>query len=355
MALVSDAVQTITLEPIEDFCLLGRQWQALEAEADGGFFRSWIFLGCEAETRFAGARLLRVRQGGQDVALALLGRRKNRFCLNHTGDAAADSVFIEHNGLLLRRGHEAVLGAALRHVLRHAPALVLSGVDAATLRAAQEAGWVTGALTRKAPCVAIDSLEKPFLETLSANTRGQIRRSMRAYGDGLALARAATLAEALHCFDDLVVLHEAAWQARGKPGAFAAPGTRAFHTTLIARAWEAGQVDLLRITAQGATIGVLYLFCAGGRAMSYQSGFAFDPADKRAKPGLVCHALAIAHYADRGMHVYDLLAGEDRYKTSLARDSEPMHWAVLHRPWSSAGMLEKGRDLVGAAWLRRRI
>ena len=339
------AMQHIALTPIADFAALGRRWQALEAAADGGFFRSWVFLGCMAETRFAGAHVLSVEQDGQDVALGLLGRRSGRLWLNETGDRVADSVFIEHNGLLVQRGHEDVVGPALRHAARHCP-VVLSGVDQATCRALSDDLWLERQQTRFAPGVDVSALAGPFLATLSANTRGQMRRAMRVYGPDLALSRAETTKTALQWFREMVGLHQAAWRRRGKPGAFAERGIADFHEALIARAWPVGGVDVLRVAAGGRHVGTLYQFLHGERVLCYQSGFAYDSPDAREKPGLVCHALAIQFYADLGIRFYDMLAGADRYKLSLARQGEELHWAVLHKPLSMGGILAAAKRVA---------
>lgn len=345
-AAILEAVQRITLEPIGDLTSVGRRWRALEARSDGGFFRGWVFLGCQAEARFAGARLLCVSQDGADVALALIGSGQGRTWLNQTGQSLADSVFIEHNGMLVQRGCEAVVAPALRYAVRQAGALVMSGVDDSTLAAARAAGWLDLKQSRFAPCVDFATLDRPYLQTLSANARAQIRRSMRLYGAGLRLERAATLDAAQGFFVEMVGLHQAAWQRRGRPGAFAEPAMRAFHQALIARAWPVGAADLLRISSGAGTIGVLYNFVSAGRVLSYQSGFGYAGADNRDKPGLVCHAMAIEHYAGRGALVYDLLAGADRYKTSLGRSGQTLHWAVLSRWPSIHGMLRTGQILA---------
>lgn len=346
-------MQQITLKPIDDFSGLGRRWQALEADADGGFFRGWVFLGCLAEQRFAGAGLLCVQRNGVDVALGLIGRGQGRQWLNETGDRAADAVFIEHNGLLVRRGHEDVVGPALRHAVEQGGALVLSGIDAGTLRAAEGAGWLELQQSRFAPCVDLWGFgvsvdpggSKPgFVDTLSANARAQIRRSMRLYGPALGVELPGSLEAAHGFFDELVALHQQSWERRGLPGAFAEGSILAFHRALINRGWPSGHVHVLRVVGGEGVIGMLYNFISSGRVLSYQSGFAYPQGDARAKPGLVCHVLAIGHYARRRQHYYDLLAGADRYKLTLSREGESLHWATLHAPWSAAGVVAKARS-----------
>jgi CelD/BcsL family acetyltransferase involved in cellulose biosynthesis len=340
-------VLRITLEPAGDPVALERRWRALEAETDPGFFRSWTFLGCLAEERFLGARLLSVAQDGCDVALALLGRSRGRLWLNQTGHAAQDAVFIEHNGLLSSDREPGAISAALAHAARSCGAVVLSGVDDATLDAARQAGFLSDRLSRLAPYVDLRALrDVPYLQTLGAGTRAQIRRSQRLYGPELRLDRAATADQAQRWFGELVKLHQETWSRRDRPGAFADASSRRFHEALIARAWAVGEADLLRVTAGDRVVGLLYTFLRDGRVLSYQSGFDYDPTRPREKPGLVCHALAIQHYADQGARLYDLLAGADRYKLSLAQGRQTLHWATLHRPWSASGLLAKARSGV---------
>lgn len=330
-------MQRVTITPVGDLDSLAGRWRGLEARADGGFFLSWTHLGCLAEARFAQARLLAVTQDGVDVGLALLGSGRRKTWLNQTGDAGQDSVFIEHNGLLTAREVAVDVTAALR-VARGRGRLVLSGIDDATLLAAREAGLLRLEQSRWAPAVRLDTLGRPYLETLSANARTQIRRSQRLYGEGLALTRAGTLEQAQAFFAEMVEVHQASWRRRGQPGAFADAQMRVFHAALIGRAWPLGEADLLRITAGGRHVGTIYTLIKDGVVASYQSGFA--PADDaRLKPGLVCHTLAIEHYAREGARVYDLLGGAERYKLTLAQGGQMLHWATLHSSWSGEAML----------------
>ena len=338
----------VTLDPVGDLKALGQRWQSLASDADGGFFRSWVFLGCLAEERFNGARLLAVTQDGVDVALGLLGEARGRIWLNQTGSHTLDAPFIEHNGLLVRRGCAGLIAPALRGCVRQIGTLALSGIDSATLQAARQAGWLDVQQSRLAPCVRLDQLAGPYLDTLSANARAQIRRSRRLYGPALKLERAETLGQAQDWFTEMASLHQAAWARRGQPGAFGTPDNLRFHTALIARAWPGRSVDLLRVTAGDRHIGTLYAFIQDGRVLSYQSGFA-PLQDKREKPGLVCHTLAIETYASAGLRCYDLLAGADRYKLTLAREGEVLHWATLNRPWSAAGLAGRFRTLLTRA------
>ena len=339
----------ISFLPLNDTGALEHRWLALEAVSQGGFFRSWSYLGTLLP-HFAAPHLLAVRDGGQDLALGLLNvtRRWNgtRATLHEAGRQPWDSLYVEHNGLLLRPGAEPCLAAALAAVARHG-ALTLAGIDTAHLHAAQHAGQVTHRSTSYAPAIdlaALNSSGQSHLDALSANARAQIRRALRLYGPELAITLARDVPEAHMFFDRLVSLHQTTWIARGKPGAFAAAPIRDWHARLIQTALPRREVALLRVAAGARDIGFLYQFQHGGCVLNYQAGLAPET-DARLKPGLVCHALAIEHARETGALTYDFLAGAQRYKTTLVprgqSHGQNLHWISLNRPNSLQGRLAR--------------
>ena len=116
---------------------------------------------------------------------------------------------------------------------------------------------------------------------------------------------------------------------RGRPGAFAQAWFARFHHALIERGLPRGEIDLLRVTAGNRLVGALYNFRYRGRALAYQSGFDYAGAGRHQKPGLTCHHQAIRFAAGAGLDRYDFLAGEDRYKRSLADGATPLHWVTV--------------------------
>lgn len=337
----------ITLAAPPDPAELGAEWTALESRAAASFFQTWAWTGCRFAERFSHPLLLRARRAGETVALGLFNRRPRRLAgavlhLGETGAEPFDALFIEHNGLLVARDHAALLPTLYRAARRSAlgPArgllphvLVLPGLDARQERAARASGGLVRQVhTRPAPFVDLTRLRasrQDFAASLSANTRQQLGRSNRRYAarGPLAIARAATPAQAHDWLDALARLHQASWIARGKPGAFAHPFFARFHHELIDRAPDA--VDLLRVSAADLPIGYLLNFRHRGHVYAYQSGFDYASADRHQKPGLTCHAQAIALYAAEGMEVYDFLAGADRYKRSLANAEAALTWLRL--------------------------
>jgi len=340
---------------------LGERWRALEAQADGSFFQSWSWVGCLVATRFPDPMLLSAELDGRCVAMALLNRHRRlpvgtRLWLNESGIPALDSVHVEHNGILAARGMLArVLAPMLETLVREARDVVLSGIDAAHLDAAR----ATGALIRErahpsaSPWVDLEAVRAHpggHLALLSANARQQIRRSIRRYeqAGALVVRRAASLEEAGAFLDGLGALHQIAWVRRGQKGAFANPAFVAFHRELLATAWPRGEIDLLRVEAGAGVLGYLYNFRWRDRVANYQSGFDYAAAESaHQKPGLTCHHLAASMYAREGLAAYDLLAGESRYKTTLATGAAALHWIELLPPASLPGLLHRARTALG--------
>lgn len=341
---------TVESAPVRAFEEVGEAWRALEARTGGhAFFQSWTWVGCLAEERYDDPVLLRAVDAGQVVGLALFNRRGRSLHLAESGQTEFDAPFTEHNAPLIAAGAGAeVLPALLRAAWRVAGVrrLMLGGAPAGVLRAA---GGVAYRLREDpAPFVDLEALRRggqPWMATLGANTRYQLRRSARHLEKlgPLRLARADGLAQALAWLDELSALHTESWQRRGQDGAFAADFSRRFHRRLVERAEPRGELDLLRLTAGEVALGYLYNFRLGGRVYAYQSGLSQAHADGHGKPGLTCHAMAIERALAAGDLAYDFLAGAARYKLSLSNASIPLFWAELVPGLSAPGLVARLR------------
>jgi CelD/BcsL family acetyltransferase involved in cellulose biosynthesis len=326
-----------------DWQSLQAEWRGLEARADGSFFQSWTWVGCLARERFTDPFLFRASEAGQVMGLALFNRIAAPLVrrllptlgLHETGRQADDSVFIEHNGPLLARGLSHLLRPMLAAALRQGR-LILSGVGDEVRDAAAAVGRCRVAATRPAPFARLAGMtEAGWLAGLGSSTRYQLLRSRRQYEarGRLVTHQAADVAEGLALLAELAVLHQARWTARGRPGAFAEPAFRAFHEALVARGLPRGEVELLRVSAvdpeRSRVIGCLYNFRWRDRVYAYQGGFDYADAGLHQTPGLTCHHAAIAAAIGAGRGIYDFLAGEARYKTSLSNAETQLHWLEL--------------------------
>jgi CelD/BcsL family acetyltransferase involved in cellulose biosynthesis len=345
----------ISLRETVDLVALAERWQALQARADASFFQSWTWVGCLAAERYRRAVVLEATWNGRPVALALFNRPgQGTLFLTESGQPDLDAVCIEHNGILVECGREDLIAACLATVRRSTRRVVLSGVNSAHMRAA---GAVLVRQARRAPWVDFSLLRgASFLDTLTANTRYQLSRSARCYRETgpLSVRRASSVDEALGFLDALAALHQTAWTSRGKAGAFANPHFVRFHRALIARGLPRGEIDLLRITAGSQIIGYLYNFRFGGRVSAYQGGFDYAAAGRHQKPGLTCHHLAIETALAEGATGYDFLAGDARYKTSLANAETVLHWVEVVPRWSPRALIHRANDYGTRAFIMTR-
>ena len=360
---------TVTVSRVTDFAALETRWRELETRSDPSFFQSWTWTGCLVEERFPNPVLVEARQADRTVALGLFNQRGRSLYLGESGDPALDTIYIEHNGILVEAGQPpsvqtACLSAALRGT---GPGtsngtglgrfrLVLSGVNGAAAAEAARSGYVRHLRATAAPYVDMERHGQDFLDRRSANTRQQLRRSDRSYAarGALMIKRAETPVETETFMDGLRALHQDWWVARGRPGAFANPFFIRFHRALLARGMDRNEIDLFRVAAGADTIGFLYNFRFRGNSLAYQSGFDYANATRHEKPGLTCHHQAIRYAAGWGAARYDFLAGDDRYKQSLSDDCETLHWIEAGGPFSPRLRLLSARDQLSSYLARVR-
>ena len=257
----------VTIGPVEDFTALAPVWRALEQRAAGSFFQSWAWTGCLAEERFPDPWLVTARRDGEVVALALFNRGprgrlalEQPILLGESGNPKIDSIFIEHNGLLVDSAEGADLERACWHALVEKfgkAKWLVSGVPERVCETLPADRAVKILARRPAPYFDLPAAGE-ILDLMSANTRQQLRRSIRAWeGIGpLTLEIAATDAEADMFLDRLADLHQRYWVGRGKPGAFSEPVFGRFHHTLLRRPSDRQSVDLIRVTAGEKIVGL---------------------------------------------------------------------------------------------------
>ena len=350
------------IEPLPPLEQLGSMWRRLDAAGEHSFFLTWTWIGTWLRCLPSPPRtmLLRVTRAGETVGLSVVTLKRgtrsgiaiNQAWLNSTGDPAYDCITIEHNGFASSGVRPDDLWGALQDWFAvgvpGVDEFILDGVDAEqTLR---EEGLPTVERSEygyRAPLTNFTTLEA-WMSSLSRNSRQQLRRSMRAYErkGPLSIEVARDTQTALTFFAQMRALHIRSWTRRENRHAFGNPFFETFHRSLIRCGVANGKVDLLRVSAGDRAIGYLYNFRHDGTVLSYQSGF--DDVDKQFRPGYVCHALAIAHYAAAGMSSYDFLGGTNQLKQSFGPQRYELCWYRLHKktPIFRADIL--ARRVVGA-------
>jgi CelD/BcsL family acetyltransferase involved in cellulose biosynthesis len=265
--------------------------------------------------------------------------RLRRLHVNTAGEDEADEVCVEYNELPYVPGWETAIAGAFRRYLcgQRWDELHLEGWQPSPMRDALACVFedLSQSWDRRAsPFVALEQLRREALTydaSLSANTRQQLRRSRRLYEQQgpLRIVLPGTVDEALAALERLAALHQTHWRSRGEPGAFASELFLRFHRVLVARLFPNG-VQLVEVLAGQKAVGLIYSLTHGQRAFFYQSGLSYD-ADNRLKPGLVTLAAAVEQALSRGFEEFDLLAGESRYKWSLASQSRELAWIRIEQ------------------------
>lgn len=301
---------------------------------------------------------------GQVVAGCLLARRRvfvgpcpiRLLALNTAGEDAFETPFVEFNDVLCEAGYEEAVARSLVDTLTTTRwhQFLLCGIEKASVAGRMvamdlPASWSSS--IRESPYVDLARVrEAGYDGLLSGNTRSKLRRSIKEYaGRGvLGVDTPQDLAECLRYFDKLVALHRLSWAARGKQGAFVNDKVINFHEALIEKGWKSKRAEVIRIFCGNDDVGYLYNFLYKGKVYFYQSGLAYEKANT-IRPGLVAHYLTVQHYADRQFIEYDFLAGEARYKTSLATNQRSLGWYTADRKTLLMGLLKLLKKAKGMA------
>lgn len=343
-------------------------WQELELRfGDGGIANSWAWVetwlrhyGDVIPHRFVVAE----HDGPCGIALVTtgVGKRRGPFSIRtlHLGTAGepdSETVRIQYNRLLVDPGHRLDFAVALTKLIRSGGGrwdeFRLDGFDPNEAAPLLESGCAFEADRR--PCHITDlasarAAGKSVMDALDSHAAKKIRRSIRqieqAHGP-ITVEWSETLDQARSIYAEMVALHEARWNAEGKPGVFASERFAGFNREIVAKLFPAGKVLLARVRAGDVTLGCDYSFIERNRVLGYQWGIArLD--DPRPSPGLVTGVTVMQAALERGIDEYDWLSGDVLYKRQLATMTRELVWARAARgPRIHAiYQLEHGRNLV---------
>ena len=186
--------QIVPLPPLDR---LKSMWRDLEGRAEPSYFLSWHWIGAWLSESGARPVLLVALRHNVIVGLALIGEDRPRFrrptlYLNQAGAAEFDTVYIEYNDFLVDRTEAKATRAACLAALCD---------NSSAIGQCREIRWVACAIPaenmprhRNMALKKYLSLFSPYVDLnavrgrgndlaalLSANTRYQIRRSIRLY------------------------------------------------------------------------------------------------------------------------------------------------------------------------------
>lgn len=346
-------IQT-SVGPLPKLDALGALWESLEKRSDHSFFISWAWIGCWLKTlpKDFSPLLLKAERAGQPVGLAILCMQTRpqfrifktpALYLNSTGDPYFDEITTEYNGFLVdRSGSANILHSMLRYLFdgdRYAcNELFIDGANDLHHIADVAPAGTRVLVGRVRGCYAVDltllrARGQSYISSLGASRRYNIRRSVKEYTKIAPLTEtiASSPDEALFFLGKLHLLHQAYWEKRGSPGAFANQFFCAFLKRLITDQFATGKIQLLRVSVGEHDIGYLLNFIHHGHVYQYQSGFNYGLCEKYNGPGYVCHMYGVERNAEIGHDKYDYMAGDSEYKKAMGTRSGQLLWQVVQK------------------------
>jgi CelD/BcsL family acetyltransferase involved in cellulose biosynthesis len=343
MEIISDATRFAELKP---------EWDELVAAAGsdnpflthGWLHAWWAHLG--GSRRLA---ILAIRTDGQLVAAAPLSLSRARVpCFwryEFLGTGFAGSDYLD---IVARRGHEAetVRGlAAYARVqkralhLEHLPESSLASRITVPL---SESGWsIRESANGVCPFIRLhEQTWDSYLATLGPSHRANVRRRLRTLESrfGMRFEAVASEERRAEALDALFGFHAHRFGIHGST-AFDTPALRAFHHDVTRRAMHEGWLRLFVMFLEGRMAAVMYGFSRGGRFYFYQHGF--DDRYRQHSAGLALMGLTIRAAIEEGLSEFDMLFGDEAYKSFWARERRPLVRIDLFPP-HLAGRIHHG-------------
>src|SRR6185436_4806281 len=122
--------------------------------------------------------------------------------------------------------------------------------------------------------------------------------------------------------DALFAFHQERWGERGGSTAFATPSLRAFHQDVTARAMAAGWLRLYALYLNDELAAAMYGLSFNDRFYFYQHGF--SQRYRQHSVGLALIDLTIRAVIDEGPAEFDMLYGDEAYKSFWTKDQRSL-------------------------------
>jgi hypothetical protein len=360
----------ITIEPLSCSQIepLKKQWLTLEVDANPAFFLSWKWIGTWLKQIKSTEKIILVKAQHQNriVGLGIFVEQKTtrykilnctQWFLHRCGNEDDDQIWIENNDFLTTVENKEAVTQAIwckifsqhSYVDEFLIAIHHSKPELFDLPTQQQYSSIPlyvekGYYLSLKNIVTIDE----YLATLSKNTRKQIKRSNKLlHHQGEFHFSVAQLAkQQKQLLEQSKQWHIDKWQQTDTPSGFINPKFTEFHRNLITHQHESAKTLVASLRIDKELYGCLYCFIGDNCAYFYLS--ALKPiTDNRVKLGLTLHELFIQWLIENEPNVikYDFLAGEARYKKSLASHQDD-HCYLLIQKNSIKFKIEKGLKLI---------
>jgi CelD/BcsL family acetyltransferase involved in cellulose biosynthesis len=214
-----------------------------------------------------------------------------------------------------------------------------------------EEGWaVSEATTNTCPFIRLEGHTwESYLATLGSEHRYSFKRKWKRLQQDFAvrLEEVTTEEQCLDAVSLVIKLHNLRWQDRGGSDAFCSEAMAKFHREWAELALKRGWLRLFVLRLNDKPAACLYGFCYRQVFYFYQSGF--DPAFANYGVGLVTMGLAIKNALEAGATEYDLLHGDERYKSHWSHNSRDIGRLELYPPGGLGRMCRLSVELGRAS------
>jgi len=344
---------TPTIDSIEGFQSLRGDWDnLLEASSSDCFFLTWEWLHSWWK-HLAGQRelsILTVHSQGEMIGLAPFAVRAARFgppVVEFIGSGIAGSDYLD---LIIRRGREAeVVEALVDSISERKWVLELGQLKRSALAVRLARALTTGSgyrsyemTTDVCPYISFGGLTwASYLAALGSSHRANFQRRLKQLRRDFAFRfdRAENEQQRAAFLDALIDLHRRRWHDKGASEAFSTPDIVSFHQDVSRLALERGWLRLFVMWLNDRPAAALYGFQRNQRFYFFQSGL--DPEYSRYSVGLVTMGLAIQSALEEGSQEYDLLHGNESYKSLWTQETREIRKLEMYPP-SATGILYGG-------------
>lgn len=354
-----------TIGDVSGFAALREEWDELlqSSDSDGLFLTwEWLFTWWKYLAGDRQLSILAVRCDGELAALApcalrrpSLFRRRPLPVLEFLGSGLVGSDYLD---VIVRRGREPEVRQALaswlagkRLMLQWTQVKRGASQAAGVVSSLAGNGWgVVEAVTNICPFIPLAGKSwESYLATLGAEHRYNFNRKWKRLNRDYTVQfdRVSTQSQCRESIDLVIAQHNLRWRDRGGSDAFHAPGLVGFHREFSEVALDRDWLRLYVLRLDGQPAACLYGFLYRRTFYFYQSGF--DAAYEKHSVGLVTMGLAIKSAIEEGAEEYDLLHGNETYKSHWSRDSRELGRLEAYPPRALGWICRSSVELERAA------
>ena len=340
-------ITTIVIRTKQEFVDLHDEWDALIASSASNcvfLTHEWLFTWWKHLAEGRKLSIIAARDGNKLIGLMPLARRTAQYTrmmpsiAEFIGSGVIGSDYLD---AIIEKGREnEVLAAFSRELNQWGLMLQLTQLRAGNCIVASlpellgKRQWMASETTiNVCPFIGLRGRSwESYLSSLSSSQRYSFNRKLRSLQKSFKVQLDVIKLEAgaQRGLDLVIELHQKRWRSRRSSEAFQTAAVTAFHQEFVTLAAKRGWLRLIILRLNKIATAAIYGLHYGSTFYFYQSGL--DPAYSKHSVGLVVMGLAIKQAIEDGAFEYDLLHGEEEYKSHWAHERRDLRRIELYPP-----------------------